>query len=469
MFKRIIGSALIVAMLAGGTASLAEEGMSAGEALFGPGNYGTQVDTGALEAGATDVDMYGANDTASASNYPTLRLGDSDSSDGVAYIVFMQNRLIELGYLNDDADGTYGENTEVAIREFQKNNGLQATGIADPYTQEMLYSGNNLVYATVDNTVFGSDTMRVQNAMAEWGFMFSKVDGKMGENTRTAIKTFKEYMATVDPTYGVTPTPAPTEVPEVSTNTTFGDMPVAMDVLLEGVSPIVVTANGEIDEPLLEYVDGEKVFQVFRQVVRNGDSGDEVLRVQKRLKALKYLYSTDGAFGSMTENALKFFQRKNGLPETGIADQDTQMRLFSASALPSEEYVFPYKIIVDIGDQRVYVGKWNGSSYKDLVKKFKCSTGKDSTPTPTGTYQAGGRAGGEWYYFKDFNCYAKWATRIVGGILFHSVTYNSHKRPSGSVSSLGRKASHGCIRLSVENAKWIYDNCPRGTTVVIQK
>ncbi len=465
MFKRIIGAGLILALLSGSTAGLCEENMSAGEALFGPGNYGTQ-----LEGGATDADMYGADDTASASNYPTLRLGDSDSSDGVAYIVFLQNRLIELGYLNDDADGTYGANTEVAVREFQKNNGLQATGIADPYTQEMIYSNNpGIVAATVDNTVFGSDTMRVQNAMSQWGFMFSKVDGKMGDNTRTAIKSFKEYMATIDPTYGVTPTPEPTEVPEVSTNTTFGDMPVAMDVLLEGANPIIVKADGEIDGPLLEYVDGEKVFQVFRQVVRNGDSGDEVMRVQKRLKALKYLYTADGSFGSMTENALKYFQRKNGLTETGIADQDTQMQLFSAAALPSEEYVFPYKIIVDIGDQRVYVGKWNGSSYKDLVKKFKCSTGKDHTPTPTGTYQAGGRAGGEWYYFKDFNCYAKWATRIVGGILFHSVTYNSHKRPSGSVSGLGRKASHGCIRLSVENAKWIYDNCPRGTTVVIQK
>ena len=465
MFKRIIGLALIVAMLCCAVGGVAEEGMSAGEALFGSGNYGTMLDPG-----ATDEDMYGANDTASASSYPTLRLGDSDSSDGVAYIVFMQNRLIELGYLNDDADGTYGENTEVAIREFQKNNGLQATGIADPYTQEMLYSNDGrIVYATVDNTVFGSDTMRVQNAMSQWGFMFSKVDGKMGDNTRTAIKSFKEYMATVDPTYGVTPTPMPTEVPEVNINTTFGDMPVAMDELLEGANPIVKTANGEIDEPLLEYVDGEKPFQVFRQVVRNGDSGDEVMRVQRRLKALKYLYSADGSFGNMTENSLKYFQRKNGLPETGVADQDTQVQLFSAAAMPSEEYVFPYKIIVDIGDQRVYVGKWNGSGYKDLVKKFKCSTGKDSTPTPTGTYQSGGKAGGEWYYFKDFNCYAKWATRFVGGILLHSVTYNSHKRPSGSVSSLGRKASHGCIRLSVEDAKWIYDNCPRGTTVVIQK
>ena len=56
----------------------------------------------------------------------------------------------------------------------------------------------------------------------------------------------------------------------------------------------------------------------------------------------------------------------------------------------------------------------------------------------------------------------------MGGILFHSITFNSHKGHSGSVSSLGRKASHGCIRLSIEDAKWIYDNCPMGTTVVIQ-
>jgi len=151
-----------------------------------------------------------------------------------------------------------------------------------------------------------------------------------------------------------------------------------------------------------------------------------------------------------------------------VADKATQERLFSASAMESEEYVFPYKIVVDISDQRVYVGQWNGSSYKNLVKKFVCSTGKKGTPTPLGTYQSYGRAGGEWYFFKDFNCYARWATRIVGGILFHSVTYTRNKRPSGSERGLGRRASHGCVRLRVVDAKWIYDNCPRGTTVVIQ-
>lgn len=417
----------------------------------------------------TDASMYGENDTASASSYPTLSLGDADSTDGVAYVVFMQNRLIELGYLMDEADGVYGSNTQTAVREFQKSNGLQETGIADPSTQEKLYSDiTTLVAASADSTLYGSDVMRVQNAMATWGFLTGSVDGKMGENTRTAIRNFKKYMAANDPDYGVTPTPEPTEAVEVMNSTVFGDIPVAMDVMLEGANPISVTADGEIDDALLAYVDGEKEFTIFRRMVRNGDTGDEVKRVQRRLKNLKYLYSADGAFGDMTELALKYFQRKNGLMETGVADQETQIRMFSASALESEEYVFPYKIVVDISDQRVYVGSWNGSMYKDLVKKMKCSTGKDSTPTPTGTYQSGGKASGEWYYFKEFNCYAKWATRIVGGILFHSITFNTRKQQTGSVSGLGHKASHGCVRLSIEDAKWIYDNCPTGTTIVIQ-
>ena len=330
-----------------------------------------------------------------------------------------------------------------------------------------LYSdASTLVRASADSTLYGSETMRVQNALALWGFMHSRVDGKMGDNTRAAIKKFKQYMALIDPTYGVTPTPAPTATPDPETLGEYGFMPVVEDIPLE--NPVLTNADGEVDEPLLQYVDGNKSFSVVRQEVRNGDTGDEVLRVQTRLKYLNYLYSADGSFGNLTENALRYFQRKNGLPETGVADMATQQKLFSESAAYSEEYVFPYKIIVDIGDQRVYIGQWNGSAYKNLVKKMKCSTGKDRTPTPKGTYQSQGKAGGEWYYFKDFNCYAKWATRIVGGILFHSITFNSHKGRSGSVSSLGRKASHGCIRLSIEDAKWIYDNCPTGTTVVIQ-
>ena len=35
------------------------------------------------------------------------------------------------------------------------------------------------------------------------------------------------------------------------------------------------------------------------------------------------------------------------------------------------------------------------------------------------------------------------------------------------VYKLGSKASHGCVRLSVEDAKWIYNHCPAGTTITV--
>ena len=56
----------------------------------------------------------------------------------------LQQALIDLGYLNDAADGTFGKNTEEAVIRFQAVNGLSADGLAGVKTQELLYSGNAL-------------------------------------------------------------------------------------------------------------------------------------------------------------------------------------------------------------------------------------------------------------------------------------------------------------------------------------
>ena len=246
----------------------------------------------------------------------------------------------------------------------------------------------------------------------------------------------------------------------------FGDEAIAVDM------PIVKEDETKIDEHLLAYVDGEYEFQIYRQTVANGDSGDEVTRVQRRLYQLKYLPIVDGAFGPSTERSLLYFQRKNGLNQTAVADEATQRVLFSGDAIESEEFVSPYKLVVDVSDQRVYIYQWNGSSFGTCIKEMICSTGMKgaSTETPLGTFQMDGPTGtGEWYWFSSYKCYAKWASRIVGGILFHSVIYSKGKvLNKTSVRKLGKRASHGCIRLTVEDAQWIYENCPSGTTVVIQ-
>ena len=422
------------------------------------------------EDAAFDADYYESDGGEELFGYPTLQLGDRDDDDSYVYVVFMQNRLIELGYLKDSADGVFGENTQTAVKAFQKYNGLEMTGIADATTQEKLFSDlSQLVYAPADSTMYGSDTLRVQNMLALWGFMGTGVDGVFGKGTANAVQRFKKYMRQLDPQFGVTPTPAPTATP--SPVDVFGDgaMPVVEDELIDPTMGYSYELNGDIDEDVLKYVDGEKEFSIYRSLVRNGDSGSEVMRVQTRLQHLKYLYSADGSFGDNTEIALMYFQRKNGLVETGIADEATQRTLFSRDAVAAEEYVFPYKVIVDVSEQVVYVNKWTGDGYNELVKKMTCTTGARATPTPLGTYQAVGRSGDEWYFFKQFNCYAKWGYIIVGGVLFHSITYDADKKPAMSEHSLGHRGSHGCVRLSVDNAKWIYDNCPNGTTVVIRE
>ena len=120
-----------------------------------------------------------------------------------------------------------------------------------------------------------------------------------------------------------------------------------------------------------------------------------------------------------------------------------------------------YLILVDTTANRVgiysgSVGKWNE------VKKWVCTTGAKSTPTVKGTFtvQGKGKSFGSgytcWYY-----------TQFYGNYLFHSVLYKQGSMSVITDGRLGINASHGCVRLNINNAKWIYDNIPRGTKVVV--
>ena len=55
-------------------------------------------------------------------------------------VLKLQERLWELGYLDDDRDGKFGTNTQTAVKLFQQTAGLEVTGVADNDTQVLLYS-----------------------------------------------------------------------------------------------------------------------------------------------------------------------------------------------------------------------------------------------------------------------------------------------------------------------------------------
>ncbi len=107
--------------------------------------------------------------------------------------------------------------------------------------------------------------------------------------------------------------------------------------------------------------------------------------------------------------------------------------------------------------------------YSKIAKQFISTTGLDETPTPEGSFimnDSRRRFG----YFTKFDVYAQYWSNVAGGIYFHSIIYTKPEEGAWTTSSyraLGKQASHGCIRMLVEDARWIYYNCPAGTRGVI--
>ncbi|MCR5230664.1 MAG: L,D-transpeptidase family protein [Solobacterium sp.] len=98
----------------------------------------------------------------------------------------------------------------------------------------------------------------------------------------------------------------------------------------------------------------------------------------------------------------------------------------------------------------------------DPLKVMVCSTGD---ATPLGSYPTFAKY--EWRALFG-GVFGQYATAITGNILFHSVPYFSMNKGDLEYleyNKLGTAASMGCVRLSVTDAKWIYENCVLGTTV----
>ncbi|MBQ4090337.1 MAG: murein L,D-transpeptidase [Clostridia bacterium] len=407
--------------------------------------------------------------------YKELSVGSKDTSEDWA-VYSLQLKLIQLDYLDGIADGMYGNGTAAAVKAFQQDNGLEVTGIADVETQELLFTMEEKDAAAdpdatpePDEEVLeagdvNNDVFIVQNNLYIWGFLTTEPDGIFGPGTKQALADFQKYTlqdmlayseAQLNPDGTVEPTPEPTPEP------TDGMY------IMEMVEDEKLMTDGTLTASWLDYILNGFVSDIVE--VRENDKNDDVKRVQTRLVGLGYMAAgNDGVFGEHSKVALKYFQRLNGLEETGWVDETTEAKLFSGSALMSDKYVSMYKAMVSVEDQRVYIYQWTGEDYTALVHTFICSTGAKETPTILGTYQAPGR-NGEWYWMEDSEVWVKYAFVIDGGYFFHSVLYPTKEGgpTKTSMQNLGKRVSHGCIRLSAEDAEWIYDNCASGMTVTI--
>ncbi|HVE56081.1 MAG TPA: peptidoglycan-binding protein [Pyrinomonadaceae bacterium] len=219
----------------------------------------------------------------------------------------IQQKLVDAGFVPENqqrgfSDGAWGGNTAAAVRRFQEANNLPATGLLDDQTGRRLFGMRNAPTTPTapSNSGTANDLQRgsrgpaverLQDNLINLGFMTraqkATGEGIFGPKTENALKDFQRSAH--------------------------------------------LTANGRFDAPTQRAMREIELSLGRTTNVRN----ENVTKgIQDRLVALGYLTRGQvntgyGTFGPQTENAVKQFQARNGIRQTGRVGEMTYRTLFA--------------------------------------------------------------------------------------------------------------------------------------------
>ncbi len=174
--------------------------------------------------------------------------------------------------------------------------------------------------------------------------------------------------------------------------------------------------------------------------------------VQRRLVQLKYLPSgaVTGKADYRTSQALMAFQAWNGLSRDGVAGVATRKKLATASApTPRPENVSGHYVEVyrSLGVALCIDGG-------TLVRAVHCSTGRPGLATTPGVWTV---------YLKSLRF---WSQQYSSWMPYASFFHNGEGL-HGYEDVPAYPASHGCVRLPMPEAPWVYQFASMGTTVFV--
>ena len=197
----------------------------------------------------------------------------------------IQERLIELGYLAMEADGTFGDETAQAVQRFRTLNKLGNGTSVDSAVLEALF-GDEPVANTLRLGDKSDQILLWQQRLLELGYLVTKPDGVYGKLTALAVKRFQEENGLV--------------------------------------------ADGNLGMGTLALLNGE---QAASHAFDLGARGDDVLTLQRLLYKYGYLKTGQitGNYKDATAAAVKEFQSRNGLAADGKAGPETLKKLLSGS------------------------------------------------------------------------------------------------------------------------------------------
>ncbi len=208
-------------------------------------------------------------------------IGDSGQD-----VVAVKQRLYELGYV-DTEDGGFDEAMEAGVKEFQAANNLSVDGKVGRNTKEALYNPECVPKAfNIGDS--GDNILLYQNRLQKLGYLTTEPDGIYGTDTQMAVRRFQEQNSLIADGY-------------------LG--PITRDTLMSD--------------------------DAVGNALSYSMHGSDVKNVQQRLYELNYLRAKNinSYYTSITEKAVKLFQKNNGLTVDGKVGRHTMNVLFSDDAV----------------------------------------------------------------------------------------------------------------------------------------
>lgn len=324
--------------------------------------------------------VYSAKNAGGSSD-GTIRLGASGAA-----VRDLQTDLTALGYYWAEITGKVGSKTEAAIKEFQKDYGLTADGIAGKKTLDAIAAAIARKGGTSSSSAASGSTLRLnskgdsvaqlQTNLATLGYYYADITGSFGSKTEAAVKAFQKAKGlTADGIAGKKTLDAiaaalggsaasgssssasgmrlgstGSSVTALQTDLTtlgfyYGDITGRFGSLTEKAVKAFQKSRGMTQDGIA----GSRTVAAIENAIKNsggvsagtssvgsslreGDSGSAVLEMQTMLKDLGYYYGElTGSFGSRTKQAVKKFQDDNDLTVDGIAGTKTLNKLYSLS------------------------------------------------------------------------------------------------------------------------------------------
>lgn len=249
------------------------------------------------------------------------------------------------------------------------------------------------------------------------------------------------------------------------TGMALGGILIVLLVLVLSVQSTLGTGSTEGSQAVTEsinetenFTETEKESLKETEVQSEDETMTEVMSELESSTESESLTETEVPSESESETEI---QTEEELPTELIPDTEGEAGI----VVEPEEH--PYYIKVNRSQNCITIyGKDENGEYTVPIRAMICSVGTGRR-TPLGTFKISNQY--RWHALY-MNSYGQYCSRIAEHILLHSIPY-SKKSPSalrdGVYNALGGKASLGCIRLTVIDAKWIYENCPPGTQVEV--